>query len=62
MVVYKACIVLALRVHVQSVYIKCRLQIAGNESYQIKIKKQTVQKWVKNEVNFVRDDLGNVIA
>ena len=25
-------------------------------------RKQTVEKWVKNKVNFVRDDLGNVIA
>ena len=25
-------------------------------------RKQTVEKWVKNKVNFVGDDLGNVIA
>ena len=27
-----------------------------------RLKKQTVEKWVKNKVNFVGDDLGNVIA
>ena len=40
----------------------CEERASGTESYQIKIKKQIVEKWVKNKVNFVGDDLGNVIA
>ena len=35
---------------------------ASGKSCQIEIRRQTVKIWVKNKVNFVGDDLGNVIA
>ena len=40
----------------------CEERASGNKSYLIEIRRQAVKKWVKNKVNFVGDDLGNVIA